>query len=1547
MARRLNTKFLTILLLVIAGMVTALLLAEKFLIHDRPDRYLQLGREAVKDHSWQDAVINFSKAARLSPHDPQIEMYLGAALAETVQVDPQALQLEVQAYQKALEIDPNYLPALQALSQLFTRELSEEPSAYVFSNAIDYTQRAHVVDPKDEKLQSLGDKLVIQEWASGLSTDHQRVVAAVQEMKDLWKKNPSDADLPFAIASAEIEEGMLTANQNQGRGQLQDVTDHYHNAVTTFESVLAGPGGGSQSQNASMHFYFARTLEQLSGLDRSGPDVAKDDQDRASAQIDLARKLAKPDNTDYVDINQFAANLALQRGDKAAAIAIYKAMPPTPVIEIALADILARSLDTQTEAVNLLKDTLASLGGDPNHIAFYGSRFRTMLELTKVQVYQYLEMPASPQKQKAHDDIRATLDRLDLATGVRTFLPLKETEARFEIGSGLEEEMQEIQTLNKLMADSPPPKGSSYWYTLQSLLAQGYEDTSQTSNATAILKEVVPQFPHDIPAREHLVRLLIAEDPDKAPAQIDELERLNPNNPALNVYRIELLMRDPDKNHDQIKKFYSMLKEDNVSIMSAKARVAVRINDYDEAIRLLKMVTTKDPSRVSEWATLSRLEYIQNDKDDALDSATRGLAANPKDPQLRMLILHIKGESPKVIEELQIELAKENPDKSQGELVLAGIAANHGDKDQEEAHLQAAAKYAPGTPHIQDLLFTYYLREKKFDQAAQCIPPLAKVDADAAGGDMYRLALAKARGDNVAAEAVARRLTSNKPEFARSWLALGDVLLSEGHFDEAIPQYNNCLQKASDVSEGYVGLAKCYYGLHKLDDALHTIDNGLARLPEDSTLSQMKLMHEINYGLPQDAIRYINHELTIHADQPHLYAAMADAVLRYCDVLNRAHQPDDAVKQAQSAIDFLTDPLAKWPDEPGLYASMSECQLVAHHPEAALKTLQAWADRPTWKKQPDPYVAMAGLYERLGMHDQSEDMMHTAMARSGYNLELELRMTSLLGLHKKDDEALAILHSVNEDKPEIQERIIEILLASGKFDQAHAELTADLAKHPMDSGTLLAIWSLAEYEHGRYPDAIDYATQALAINPIDPTSLFCRARSYLRSRPPNASAALADLQLVLQASPGNIEVKLTLSDAYLMLNRPDEAATELESGVRALPANKQLRMKLVSLYSDGPHPRLTAALKLLTDVDSVPPFDKDPDVFQNESILLSKLGNTDGALAKAEIARQLAPDDEKIVRNEMQLLMDAQNFQGIFDRYAELDDTMKSRSWALGNLALAEKRTSNPQALPDFNRALLAAEKDDQPAILESLTENIAQEFSYDDAVHLLLPISKVYVPAGVSLARLYQSHGDNALAVASVEAIMANFDNVSPRDQVDVLSSAAIMYQLAKPAPLVNKAYNAYLAWLKLEPANEEALNNIACLLADDYSPPRADEGLKFANQALDAMAQLGRTEPRLLDTRAWLLILSGSPDEGINILNQAMEDFPPFPEEYLHLGEGYLRKDSPEPAKAETQAKLGLQLVKRNSAGDDDAAMTAKLQDLVNRSEQMRHARQQAEVP
>lgn len=245
------------MLLVVAGLAAAIILAEKFLIHESPNRYIEAGREAMKDRNWQDAVNNFSKAAKLKPSDPQIPMMLGAALEQVVETDPQAIQMEVGAYQRSLEIDPKYLPALLALSQLYSKEASQDATAYLFSNAIDYTKQAHDVDPTNEKLQSLYDKLVIQQWSSGLSTDRKPVDDAVKEMKDLWKKYPADADLPFSIARAEIDEGMTAANQNPGREQLQEVTDHYNSAIATFDGALTGPNGGTQSQNASMHLAFA------------------------------------------------------------------------------------------------------------------------------------------------------------------------------------------------------------------------------------------------------------------------------------------------------------------------------------------------------------------------------------------------------------------------------------------------------------------------------------------------------------------------------------------------------------------------------------------------------------------------------------------------------------------------------------------------------------------------------------------------------------------------------------------------------------------------------------------------------------------------------------------------------------------------------------------------------------------------------------------------------------------------------------------------------------------------------------------------------------------------------------------------------------------------------------------------------------------------------------------------------------------------------------------------------------------------------------------
>jgi tetratricopeptide (TPR) repeat protein len=1538
MARRLNTRFLTILLLILVGAVAAVLLAERFLIREQPDRFIALGQQEMKDRNWQDAARDFAKAARLNPHDPQTPMMLGAALAKMAEDDPRAAPLEIGAYTQALEIDPNYLPALKALSNWYTSRAELQPRSDLYRNAIDYSRRAHQADPKDEQMEALADKLVIEAWGSGLDADQKEVDGATKELKDLWKKYPANADLPYAIATEEIEAGMNLAVQNPSPDQLKEVTEHYKNAVATFEAVLTGPNGGSQGQNAAMHFYFARALQHLSTVDQSSPEMMQKDQDRASAEIAKALELVKEGDPIYLEIYRTAAEMAMQRGDRAGAMKIYEKMPDSADARLARAELMGRSPDTQQQALQLLKSTLGSLTDDPNHVALGGLRFRVMLEMAKIQVNQYLSMPASPERTKLHDEIRASLDKLDQVAGFRLVQQLKEVEARFQIGSGFSEEMLAVQSLSKMMADSPPAKKDYYWYVFQTLLAQAYEDTNQSANALAIWKDVAQQYPRDVQSRKHLVRLLMVGQPDQVPAHLDELQRLSPNDPELKVFRIQLLLSNPEKNFDEIKALYAMLGEKNAKQISAKSRVAMAIKDYDDAARLLELSTAQMPDNVNDWVLLSEILYHLDKKDQALAAANRGLAANPKNPRLRVLIPVIQGEDPKKIESLEKDIAQENPDKVEGQLELAALADRRGDEAEETNDLKKALALAPDSSHVQEQLFNQYLKTNQYAEADACIPGLAKANADQAGGDMYRLALSMAQQQYATAEAIARKLTQEKPEFARSWLSLGNVLEAEERYDEAAPQFLVAVQKESDLLEAYIGLARCYYALHRPDDALHTIDDGLTYLPYNLALSQMKVTHELNYGKPDVALKDIENELHVRPNQPQLYVAMADVVLRYVQMLRRNNQPDDAVKQATEAVRVLKDKVVQWPNEAALYVALSRCQVAAKHADDGLKTLEDWASLPGWKTRPEPYMALSDFYESAGMKDKSEDALHDAMARTGYRADMQIRMASLLALHRKYDDALHLLHDVNTDNPEVREKTIQILLVQGKFNDAQKEVKSYLAQNPVDAEQLLTLWSLALLERGQNRDAAAYATQALAINPRDSTALFCRGRAWLRMRPPNAAGALQDLEIIRQSNPRQVEVRLCLADAHTLLNQPDEAASELLAALRIEPKNKELRMKLVGIYTSGPHPRLSEALKLLQDVETVPPFDHDPDVFQSEAMINSELGNKDDAMAKSEAALRLAPDDPKVVRTNMQLLQDGKNFQAVVDHYATMSSKLKTASWALWDLALAEKQLGNDQALPDINRALSAAKAEDQPFELSAIAQSIVQEFGYDEAIKDVSAIAKDSASAKITLVQLYQSHGDNSTALATIDGLMNDFDKLNKRDQVIVLSGAAVMYQLAKPTPLVDKAYAAYQRWLQLEPDNLESLNNLACLLADDYSPPRAQEGLQYINAAISKMSRLGRTEPRLLDTQAWLMILNGSAADGVHILNTAMNSFPPFPEEYLHLGEGYLRLETPDPMQAEVQAKLGLQMINKQSAGAQDAALRAKLEDLVKRSEVMR---------
>jgi tetratricopeptide (TPR) repeat protein len=230
------------------------------------------------------------------------------------------------------------------------------------------------------------------------------------------------------------------------------------------------------------------------------------------------------------------------------------------------------------------------------------------------------------------------------------------------------------------------------------------------------------------------------------------------------------------------------------------------------------------------------------------------------------------------------------------------------------------------------------------------------------------------------------------------------------------------------------------------------------------------------------------------------------------------------------------------------------------------------------------------------------------------------------------------------------------------------------------------------------------------------------------------------------------------------------------------------------------------------------------------------------------------------------------------------------------------------------------------------------------NAIDTIAPFAKKRVATKLPLAMMYIRNHDENDALATIESVMTGFDQLQRGDQIAALGAAGIIYSQCTSQSLTDRAYDAYQRCLKLDPNRIDVLNNLACLLADDYSPPRVDEGMTYAQRAMDLVTDSGRPNPTVMDTQGWLLILSGSAAQGVDLINKAL-DIQPFPDAYLHLGEGYLALQYPD--EADKQAQLGLDLIEKQDPKDQDVKVKAKLQNLIVRSEEQMKSKQQAQVP
>ena len=384
-------------------------------------------------------------------------------------------------------------------------------------------------------------EMVIQEWVGNLTSDQTAVQQALSDLQNFMQKNPSDPDVPFHIAKANLFQAQELTRLSPLKRQPPEATALYVQTVDMFDKLMKGDGLPSQDNNAAMHHRFAMILELLSTFDQSAV-IPTDD------PITQGKKAARPCATNIgpwqnkksnapppwfapripitCSILNTAIDVADEQGDYDGAVKICRSLPPYASSQLRLSQLLARKDSTRPEAEQILNSMLFQLHDDPNHIVGFAPPIMTEPGRFRDRRLRPRSFGRSTQGETDGQDAdrtvrpaqRAAPAEIQVATGTYRSgigIDLRREQARLLLLQG--------QTLQLMQISSPSLPTTNRSPTTPSCLtcvADAYANLNQIGRAISVVRIIVSHNPTDLEAQKFLVKLLVHDAPEKAAAPL-------------------------------------------------------------------------------------------------------------------------------------------------------------------------------------------------------------------------------------------------------------------------------------------------------------------------------------------------------------------------------------------------------------------------------------------------------------------------------------------------------------------------------------------------------------------------------------------------------------------------------------------------------------------------------------------------------------------------------------------------------------------------------------------------------------------------------------------------------------------------------------------------------------------------------------------------------------------------------------------------------------------------------------------------------------------
>lgn len=592
-----------------------------------------------------------------------------------------------------------------------------------------------------------------------------------------------------------------------------------------------------------------------------------------------------------------------------------------------------------------------------------------------------------------------------------------------------------------------------------------------------------------------------------------------------------------------------------------------------QALEYYKRAYALDPASPTIGERLAEMYWKAQRVREAVQEAMEVLKRDPNNLPTRRLLARIylrslgdlnaiSGQSETLTRaaEQYREILRLDPSDTESALWLARLYRLQNAHEKAEEVLRGILKTEPENEPAVEQLTQLLLDQGKTQEAVRLLEGLTQHTPSPTLLDLLGDSYTQTR-DLAKAEQAYRKAAELDPSDLSHQRGLGQTLVSEEKYQEALRVYQRLAEAEPENAEVFLRLAQIYRELHQLDQAENSMVKARQRAPGSIEVMYNEALLYQSQGRFEDAIRVLSDTAAgikgqaaaapssrrtlaiLYQQLGLLYREVQkyQAAIYSFQEMQRLGDEEDrrarlllidtwrAAKDFPRALDEAKRALEKYPKDAGVRASHALLLGENGQVDQAVKILRSQLTNTEADR--DTFLNIAQVYERARMFKEAEENARLAEALPG---------------QPRDDEMVWFLLGAIYERQKL-------------FDRAEIEFKKVLAMNPRNAPVLNYYGYMLGDLGIRLEEAHEFVERALAEEPYSGAYLDSLGWIYFKQN--KLADAETTLRKAVERESHDPTIRSHLGDVYFRTGRKDLAAAEWEKSLsewhRALPFERE------------------------------------------------------------------------------------------------------------------------------------------------------------------------------------------------------------------------------------------------------------------------------------------------------------------------------------------------------------------------------------------------------